>query len=178
MLAFLCTLPQFRRLMLCCLSVAHSYILSLLPSSQLNCETECMETFQWFYTVVPKLQSMEKGVCHTLWLPSSLLTWISFPGRDRLPSGDNCGMCTWTGGLEVTFRFTKVKYRGINLSSRVVVYAVWHAVVADDCDSLNCEFLGNITIKYVASHHGLLMKVRQHGGHSAPSERTYIIHSH
>lgn len=175
-LSFLCTLPQFRRLMLCCQSVAHSYILSLLPSSQLDCETECMEAFQWVCTVVPNFQAMERGVCHTLWLASRLLT-SPFPGRDY-PQVTTVACAPELEGLEVTFRFTKVKYHGINLSSGVVVYAVWHAVVADDCDSLNWEFLGNITIKYVANLHSLLMKVRQHGEQSAPRERTYIIHSH
>lgn len=85
--------------------------------------------------MVPNFQAMERGVCHTLWLASRLLT-SPFPGRDY-PQVTTVACAPELEGLEVTFRFTKVKYHGINLSSGVVVYAVWHAVVADDCDSLN-----------------------------------------
>lgn len=136
---------------------ACSWILSLLPNSQFSWKTGCAGPFHWFWTAVSNLPAMDMGLCH--FLPKQGLSPPQVCTVECTPEMED---------LEVTFGFTKAD---IAISTRLVLFSrlvsvVWCALVADDCDSLTCDSLGIITIKYIANCHYLLLKVRQHGVHS------------
>lgn len=130
--SFLCTLSQFRWLILCCQSAACFYILSLLPNSQLSYKTSWTGLFQWFWTVAAIFQ------------PWGWESVTSFLGTGWVSAGSQLWhiLLTWRAWNWLLDSQKQVLPWAPGFSCQQVVSVVWCAVVADDWDSLTCDFLG------------------------------------
>lgn len=112
-----------------------------------------------FWTVVPNPPAMETAVCHFL------------PRQGLSPPPPRPGPwhvhLSWRAWKRLWDSQKQVLPEGPGLSFSAE-WCLWSGVLSLlMTDSLTCDFLGNITIKYAANCHCLLMKVRQHGVHSA-----------
>lgn len=109
-LSFICTLSQFRWLILCYQSAACSSTLSLLPNSA-ELKDWLDRAFSVVWTVVANLPDMGMGECNFLpehWLSLCWLSAVAYtPDLE---------------GLELTFGFTEA---GIAMSTSLVFSAEW-----------------------------------------------------